>query len=75
MKETWAFQEGDRILFTLTIKEDKCMSAVFADDFPYEREIIKHLCMGLVEDLVDHNVSFNKLKKYYINDFHFERAE
>ena len=75
MREVWTFNEGDKPLVFFSIKDDKCMSSWFVDDFPFERVLIYHLCVGLQEDLCDRNASFSKLKKYYINDFHFEKRE
>ncbi len=72
----WLFKECDKTLLCLNVHEDGTVSSAFAGpDFQDEEPLRRALCLGIMEELVDYQLDFFDYKKYYINDFHFERVD
>jgi hypothetical protein len=55
---------------------NKCYNCVIPEESPAHKPGLLHtLCVGIEEELIEDGVPFDDFKKYYINDYHFERVD
>ena len=71
----WYFKDKDRILMILYVEYDKFVFEIeFPEDLIFENPMEQVLCYGIEESLVYQCEDFEKFKKFFINDYHFEKA-
>ena len=72
----WWFKDRDVKIAALEIWNDKCYGFIVPEESPAQYSgILRELCRGMEEELMTEGKSFSKYKKYYINDYHFERFD
>ena len=72
---TWWFKDVDKKLMMLQVEGDCVIDWKAGPHFPPDDSILKILCEGIITDLIDSKECFSKNKKYFINDFHFEKEQ
>ena len=72
----WWFMDKDVKIAALEIWDDQCYGFIIPDESPaHYSGLLRDLCKGISEDLMQDGASFSKYKKYFINDYHFERVD
>ena len=72
--EKWWFKDKDKKLMLFYVKDDQVVTWEEGPDYPYEISLLRTLCLGIGTDLYGAGKPFAEYKKFYINDYHFERV-
>ena len=72
--EKWWFKDKDKKLMLFYVEDDHVVTWKQGPDYPYEISLLRTLCLGIGTDLYGVGESFSKYKRFFINDYHFEKA-
>ena len=72
----WWFKDKDVKIMALEVWNNKCYNCDIPEESPARKPGLLHtLCVGIEEELIEDGGPFDDFKKYYINDYHFERFD
>lgn len=73
--EKWWFKDKDKKLMLFYVEDDHVVTWEKGPDYPEEISLLRTLCLGIGTDLYGVGEFFSRYKKFYINDYHFERVD
>lgn len=75
MRSKWYFKDKDRILLELLVDYDEFVFDISYIVEEYASPLEQILCAGIEHSLMEDCETFSKFRKFFINDYHFERVE